>query len=69
MKRTVLQIDAQNIQLDEEIIKRITEIKNERVETKPLSELSWLRDKFELLASKGSKKEGLALLDKLDKTL
>ena len=32
--------------LDEEIIKRVTEIKNGKVETKPLSELSWLRDRY-----------------------
>jgi len=32
--------------LDEEIIKRISEIKNATVETKPLSELSWLRDRY-----------------------
>ena len=32
--------------LDEEIAKRINEIKNAKVETKPLSELSWLRDRY-----------------------
>ena len=32
--------------LDEEIIKRIAEIKNAKVDTKPLSELSQLRDRY-----------------------
>jgi hypothetical protein len=32
--------------LDEEIIKRIAEIKNAKVEMKPLSELSRLRDRY-----------------------
>jgi len=32
--------------LDDEIIRRITEIKNAKVKTKPLSELSWLRDRY-----------------------
>ena len=32
--------------LDEEILRRITEIKSAKVETKPLSELSWLRDRY-----------------------
>ena len=32
--------------LDEEIAKRIAEIKNGDVETKPLSELSWLRERY-----------------------
>jgi len=32
--------------LDEEIAKRIAEIKNGDVATKPLSELSWLRERY-----------------------
>ena len=32
--------------LDEEILKRVAEIKSSKVETKPLSELSWLRDRY-----------------------
>ncbi|NOZ90092.1 MAG: hypothetical protein GXO60_02270 [Epsilonproteobacteria bacterium] len=32
--------------LDEEIAKRITEIKNGDIETKPLNELSWLRERY-----------------------
>ena len=32
--------------LDEEIIKRVTEIKSGKVKTKSLSELSWLRDRY-----------------------
>jgi len=32
--------------LDEEITKRITEIKNGDIETKPLNELSWLRERY-----------------------
>ena len=32
--------------LDEEILRRITEIKSAKVGTKPLCELSWLRDRY-----------------------
>ena len=32
--------------LDEEILKRVDEIKSSKVETKPLSELTWLRDRY-----------------------
>jgi len=32
--------------LDDEIARRVTEIKNAKVKTKPLSELSWLRDRY-----------------------
>ena len=32
--------------LDEEILKRVAEIKSSKVETKPLSELSRLRDRY-----------------------
>jgi len=32
--------------LDEEILKRVSEIKIGKVKTKPLSELSWLRDRY-----------------------
>jgi hypothetical protein len=32
--------------LNEEIFKRISEIKNNKIKTKPLSELSWLRERY-----------------------
>ena len=32
--------------LDEEILKRINDIKNAKVKTKPLSDLSWLRERY-----------------------
>ena len=32
--------------LDEEILKRVNEIKSAKVETKPLSDLSWLRERY-----------------------
>jgi hypothetical protein len=32
--------------LNEEIFKRISEIKNNKIETKPLSKLSWLRERY-----------------------
>ena len=32
--------------LDEEILKRVNEIKSAKVKTKPLSDLSWLRERY-----------------------
>jgi len=32
--------------LDEEILKRINDIKGAKVKTKPLSDLSWLRERY-----------------------